>query len=317
MQGKSFITIWGLLVSVALLWSLPSAGDAGGPKTREVTCNPEKTIGDELRKLDPGDTLLVSGVCGENVVVLEEIHRITLDGQGTATINGPDATRASVQVRGRGITVKNFTITGGQDGIHVTRGGTALIESNIIQFTGGHGVLVNQDSSARIINNTIENNPGFGILVNDNSSARVGVLTGDDTVASPNTVQNNGEGGISVTRSSNARIVGNAISNNTASGVAVNRGSHADIASNTINNNTGQGIFVTRNSGVNLGDDAGTGIFDSPNSTTVNNGSFGIVCRINSYADGRRGSLNGNSGAFSFDTTVGTPNGGCVNSTNP
>ncbi|MBI2985301.1 MAG: right-handed parallel beta-helix repeat-containing protein, partial [Deltaproteobacteria bacterium] len=307
MQGKSFIAISGLLVSVALLWSLPSAGDAGEPKTREVTCSSKKTIGEELRKLDPGDTLLVSGVCSENVVIPEEIHRITLDGQGTATINGPDATRAAINVRGRVITIRGFTITGGENGVMVDDGGAALIDGNSIQSTGSNGVLVNRHSSARIIDNTIQNNPGAGILVTEGSSARIGFLSGSDTVASPNIIQSNGGSGVNVTRSSQTRIVGNTISNNTDNGVLVNRGSHADIASNAINGNAGDGVLVIRNSGVNLGEDAGTGIFDSPNITTVNNGGFGIRCRINSYADGRRGSLNGNAGATSFDTTVGTP----------
>ena len=309
MQGKGLMAISGV-VFVMSLWFLPSAGDAGEPKTRKVTCSPEKTIGDELRKLDPGDTLLVSGICNENVLIPEEIHNITLDGQGAATINGPDATRSTVNNRGNGITIREFIITGGDTGILVSRGGTALIDGNTIQNVGNHGINVNQRSSARIINNTIENNPGNGILVNENSSVRVGFLSPDDVAASPNIIQNNGENGISVTRSANARIVGNTISNNNDNGVLVNRGSHADISSNTLDDNAGSGVFVTRNSGVNLGSDAGAGIVDAPNSTTVNNDVNGIRCRINSYADGRLGSLNGNAGATSFDAS-------CVNSLNP
>jgi len=316
MQGKSLTAIWGA-VFVVLLWLQPSVGDADGPKIREVTCSPEKTIGDELRKLDPGDTLLVSGACNEHVMIEEQVHNITLDGQGAATINGPDATRSTVNIRGNGIAIRGFIISGGDTGILVTRGGTALIDGNTIQNVGNHGINVNQRSSARIINNTIQNNPGDGILVNENSSVRIGFLSTDDAVASPNTIQGNVEDGISVTRSANARIVGNTISNNGGNGVLVNRGSHADISSNTLDGNAGSGIFVTRNSGANLGSDAGAGIFDAPNSTTVNNGVNGVRCRINSYADGRLGSLNGNAGASSFDTTVGTPNGGCINSLNP
>ena len=40
------------------------------------------------RQVKPGDTLLVSGTCNENIDLGEEVHGITLDGQGTATING-------------------------------------------------------------------------------------------------------------------------------------------------------------------------------------------------------------------------------------
>lgn len=131
-----------------------------------------------------------------------------------------------------------------------------------------------------------------------------------DTEALPNIIQNNGENGIVVTRSSNARIVGNTISGNGGHGVLVNRVSHGDVSSNTIDSNVGDGVFVLRNSGVNLGEDTGSGIFDSPNITNVNNGGFGIRCVINSYGDGRVGTLNGASGAVSF-----VPN--CVNATSP
>ena len=64
---------------------------------------------------------------------------------------------------------------------------------------------------------------------------------------------------------------------------------------------------MSRNSGVNLGEDTGTGIF-APNTTSVNNAGFGLRCAINSYADGRIGSVKGNSGAASFAAN-------CVNAT--
>ena len=248
--------------------------------------------------------------CNENVVVREEKSRITLDGQGTATINGPIATDHTITVRGSGITIKGFTITGGRNGVQVVRGGEALIDGNTIQNTGNNGVIVSQHSSARIINNTIQNNPGNGINVGENSSARIGILTTQDTVASPNTIQNNTDRGIIVNRSSSARIVGNIISNNTDDGIAVGRASHADISSNTINSNGGDGIFLNINSGVNLGSDTGDGIFDVPNSTTENNTGFGIRCVTGGAADGRQGTLNGTSGAASFA-------GNCINSLIP
>lgn len=296
----------GLLVSFLFLF-LPSLGRAQTP----VSCGALGALQAAIDAAVAGDTLLVSGTCNENVIISEEKARITLDGQGTATISGPDATTATVQVRGRGITVKGLTITGGRHGVQVVRGGTVLIDSNIIQGTGGNGVFVIQASSARIINNTIQNNTsGDGIQVVENSSARIGILAGSDVTASPNTIQGNGGRGITVTRSANARIVGNTIANNTLEGIRVRRDSQADISNNTINGNASGGITVESNSGVNLGNDTGTGIFDLPNSTTVNNTGFGIRCFINSYADGRLGSLNGTSGATSFS-------GDCINSLIP
>ena len=257
--------------------------------------------------MPPGDTLFVSGACSESVLIPEQVVNITLDGQGTATINGPDASISTILVRGNGITIRNFaSITGGETGIIVTRGGTATIDRNVIQNTGNNGIIVSLSSSARIINNTIQGNPANGILISEGSSARIGF----DTEASPNVIQKNGENGIIVTGTSNARIVGNTISGNTENGILVNRVSHGDVSSNTIDSNGGDGVLVLRNSGVNLGEDTGSGILDSPNTTNVNNAGFGIRCVINSYGDGRIGTLNGASGAVSFAAN-------CVNATIP
>ena len=282
-----------------------------GAASFQLVCGQQQTISDALRRLGPGDTLFVSGACSENVQIPEQVVNITLDGQGTATINGPDASSTTILVRGNGITIRNFaSITGGETGITVTRGGAALIDSNVIQSTGGNGISVVQSSSARIINNTIQGNPQTGIVISESSSARIGFSMADDTEASPNVIQNNKENGIVVTRSSSGRIVGNTISGNTENGVIVTRVSHGAVSSNTIDNNGSDGVLVSRNSGVDLGEDTGSGIFDAPNTTKVNNGGFGIRCVINSYGDGRIGTLNGTSGAVSFAAN-------CINSTSP
>jgi parallel beta-helix repeat protein len=303
-KQKIELLLFGMLGSLLMVAT-------SGAATFQLVCGHQRTISDAVRRLRPGDILSVSGACNENVLIPEQVVNITLDGQGTATINGPDASSSTITVRGNEITIRNFaSITGGGNGITVTRGGTALIDSNVIQNTGNTGVVVTQSSSARIINNTIQGNPASGIVINESSSARIGFNMTDDTEASPNVIQNNGENGIVVTGSSNARIVGNTISGNRDNGVIVNRVSHGDVSSNTIDSNGGDGVFVFRNSGVNLGEDTGSGIFDSSNTTNVNNGGFGIRCAINSYGDGRIGTLNGAGGAVSF-----APN--CINATIP
>ena len=298
------------LVLFATLGSFLMVGTSGAA-TSQFVCGQQGTLSDALRRLQPGDTLFVSGACSENVQIPEQVLNITLDGQGTATINGPDASSSTITVRGDGITIRNFaSIAGGETGITVTRGGTALIDSNVIERTGGNGISVVQSSSARIINNTIQGNPQTGIVISESSSARIGFSMADDTEASPNVIQNNKENGIVVTRSSSGRIVGNTISGNTENGIIVTRVSHGAVSSNTIDGNGGDGVLVSRNSGVDLGEDIGSGIFDAPNTTKVNNGGFGIRCVINSYGDGRIGTLNGTSGAVSFAAN-------CINSTSP
>ncbi len=274
---KNMRAIWGILfLLLSLLWLLPSRAEA--VCTVSIGATPYPTIQGAVNVAGAFSTISVTGTCNENVVIPNEKERITLDGGGTAVISGLVNTSDAILVRGKGITIKNFaSITGGRFGILVLSRGTAII-----------------------LNNVIENNNSDGISIGDNSSARIGFQSGNDTAAQPNTIQNNGGRGVTISRSSNARIVGNNILNNTGDGIGVFRVSHADISDNLINGNGGDGISVGQNSGVNLGTDTGTTIFDLPNDTTSNNGGFGVRAFINSSVDGRIGTLNGATGQASI-----------------
>lgn len=286
-----------LFVLLGLLWPLTSAGEAA---TVKLTCSAKETIGNALKKLKPGDTLLVSGTCNENVEILEETARVVLDGQGKATINGPDKGKPTVEVRGRGITIEGFTVTGGENGIVVRDGGQAVIDGNTVQGTARNGIVVQRTSFSRIVNNTIQNTR-VGIVIAGASFGWVGFLADSHKTASPNIIQNNGQGGIFVGGSSAARVVGNTIRNNKQAGIVVTWVSQADISNNRIDGNDGNGIVVNHNSFVRLVSTPGTEIFQLPNSTESNNGGVGITCASNSSVDGRLGSLNGSKGAKDID----------------
>jgi len=240
-------------------------------KTIKVDCDKGKTIQKKVDKAKPGDVIEVSGTCNERVSIGEQLHNITIDGGGTATIISTDPTRSTILVRGTGIIIKGFTITGGSNGIILVRGGMA-----------------------RIVFNTIENNFSRGISLQEGSSARIGFLLARDTVASPNNIINNARDGIRVQIGSSARIVGNNISNNGDDGIEVSRGSYAIISDNDIDGNGDEGIEVNRMSGVNLGSDSGDGIFQKPNRSDVTpNGDFGFTGFLRCLVDGRLGTLNG------------------------
>ncbi len=283
------------------------------PRVFTVNCDAQPNkLQKALRKANPGDTILVSGTCQENVVIPAESHRITLDGQGTATITGPDVMNGTVEIRGTSIVFKGFTVTGGLNGIDVSNSGSVTIDGNVIQNTGRDGIHLSRASSAIIVNNTIQNNAENGIHVSESSAARIGFRTSSPiTNAEPNVIQNNAARGIRVTRSSSGRIYGNTISNNGNSGIDVRRAAYADISSNQIDGNSGDGITVVQNSAVVLGADVTEDpVSDNPNSTTVPNGSAGLRCGINSSIDGRRGTLTGAAGPVNSDST-------CTNSTIP
>jgi len=305
MQERKMSKLSILAVSVGYLWLFGGIAEAADIN---VDCS-TTTISDALSNANSGDTLLVSGTCNETVRV--RTSRLTLDGQGIATIDGGSSTSATVSITRRGVTIIGFTITGGGNGISVSSAATVVIDNNIIDSTGNHGISVSRGSSVRIVDNMIQNNQNSGIFINENSTARIGLFSTSDAAPSPNTIQNNGADGIQGTRSSNLRIVGNTIQNNGDDGVDIRKASHADIASNTIDGNGDEGIEVSENSGVNLGDNPDDP-FDEPNETSVNNVnvSAGIKCRTGGYANGSLGTLNGGvDGATNFSNS-------CIDSLN-
>jgi parallel beta-helix repeat protein len=254
--------------------------------------------------------VLVSGTCSENIAIPSEVVRITLDGRGKAAIQAPGTTADAIFIRGKDITIKGFTLTGGRDGIHLSgaaAGASAIIDGNTIQRTGRYGIHMDGGSVARIVNNRIENIPNVGIDITENSHARIGFLLPSRPEPAPNTIRSNGSHGIAVSRASSAWIVNNIISDNKGSGVFVNRNSQADVVGNTINRNDGDGITASHNSGVNLRSE-GTPLRQGPNQTDpiAKNAGFGIKCSIGSYADGPLGTLTGTQGATEFDNS-------CVN----
>ena len=285
-----------------LVFVLASATASAQPTTRLVDCDAGERIQTAIDAARTGDTILVRGVCVESIRINDEVARLTLDGQGLATIRGTNPTANAVLLAGRNITVRRFTIVGGRNGIALLRGGTALIEKNTIQESGDNGVNVAQHSYARIVGNTIRLHPSAGIRVIESSFARIGFLDLDNSAPAGNVITGNGEaGGVLIQRSAGASLVGNTLSENRGPGVSVDAGSHGDLAGNLIDDNGSDGVAVSHNSFVQLGD--GPGILSAANDTNVPNAGAGLSCSANSSADGQIGTLVGAGGARKFDSS--------------
>jgi len=292
----------GMVTFIVLLFLGLTTAPKISATTVNVDCNKGGAVGPVLSRLKPGDVVLVRGTCQENILIQSELQRITLDGQRKATIKAADARRPAIQVLGREVTIKGFTVTGGSFGIAINRGATAVIDNNTIEHAAVAGVEVSHNSFARVINNIVQNNEGNGILVLGSSSVHIGVWYTDDKVPRPNNIQNNGVDGIQVLRSSTARIIGNTLNGNRRNGLTVQQASHADVAGNVFNENGQHGILVMGNSGVNLADSA-MRLFERPNTTTAPNGVFGIRCEVGAYVEGALGTLNARSGVKDISDT--------------
>jgi len=110
------------------------------PHSVTVDCDAGGAINRALTNLKPGDVALVHGTCLENVVIQSEVQRITIDGQGAATVKPPDGRQPAIQVVGREITIRGLTTSGGFSGIAINRGGTAIIDRNTIENASEMGL---------------------------------------------------------------------------------------------------------------------------------------------------------------------------------
>jgi len=289
----------------ALLAGLCFSALSANAATVSVDCDAGNTITAALGNVKPGDTVLVSGTCREQVSVASEITRITLDGQKKTTIRHPGKPAASphaVYIRGNDITIKGFTVTGGLDGIHLSGPASSVIDGNVVVKNSGRGIHIDKGSIARILNTTVQESGAIGIDITGASYAYIGVYIPRVPALSPNTILNNGGPGINIERSSGAWIVGNTISNNKESGIFVHRNSHADVIANVINANGGDGITASYNAGVNLRSEPRR---DGPNQTAQENGGAGIRCTVGGFVDGPLGTLAGKQGAKAIES-------GCV-----
>ena len=269
--------------------------------TIAVDCDAGNTIASVYATVKPGDTVLVSGTCKEQVSIPPEVTRVTFDGQKKTTIVHPGGQQASPHAfynRGKEIVIKGFTVTGGQDGIHLSGPASAVIDGNVVIKNSGRGIHIDKGSVARILNTTVEQSGSIGIDVTGASYAYIGLFIPRVPALAPNTIRNNGGPGINIERTSGAWIVGNTISGNKESGIAVHRNAQADVIANTINGNGGDAITISFNGGVNFDSEPRK---DGPNQTTQSNGGVGIRCTVGGYVDGPVGSLAGSQGAKDFD----------------
>ncbi|MBI1732254.1 MAG: right-handed parallel beta-helix repeat-containing protein [Gammaproteobacteria bacterium] len=268
-----------------------AGGVVFGPGVLGATVNANcasESLQSVINAAGDGDTILLSGTCNENVEVGKTL---TLDGQNGATITATSG--VVVNLTASGTTLKRLTVTGGDDAISVSPLGSHRIQDSVVEDAGGVGIFVH-GGHVVILSSTIRNNGEAGIEVGEHSFASI----------VGNTIRDNDDG-VVVIDSSGADMEGNSIRNNAQNGVYVANVSFASLNQNAIDANGKSGVLVTGNSGVELGHQG-----DDPNTTTTNNGGYGINCKLNSSVTGTRGTLNGDKGPrYSVS--------GCIDKTKP
>ena len=274
-----------------------ASGASGGGATHTVDCNAGEIIQGKVDAAQPGDTILISGTCNEAVVVNKD--DVTLDGGGSAVIDGAGIDRWAIDVTGRQkVTIKGLTVQNGHaTGIAITESSGVWMQDVTVRNTrrhkdydnDGHGLFIGHASSI-VLTGTIvaDNNAGNGIIVFQNSSALAGGnFTPRESPFPRASVQanGNGENGIFVGGSSSFAAFSNFgdnttvhAKNNTFSGISAQQSSSVMIGSGAdieATNNGFRGLDVGGASAAQFWGNAAesktaSGLFD-------NNGESGIA----------------------------------------
>ena len=242
-----------------------ASGASGGGATHTVDCNAGETIQGKVDAAQPGDTILISGTCNEAVVVNKD--DVTLDGGGSAVIDGAGIDRWAIDVTGRQkVTLKGLTVQNGYvAGIEITESSGVWMQDVTVRNTrrgkygsDGTGIFVGHASSVVLTGAIVaDGNAGNGIMVWQSGNAlALGNFTPREVTYPRASIQANGNGehGIFVAGSSSFAAFSNFGDNttihaktNTYSGISVQVSSSMIVAGGTdleATNNKGNGLEV-------------------------------------------------------------------------
>ena len=261
------------------------------------TVTPGQTIQSKVDEAGPGDTIMITGTCSEAVVVNKD--DITLDGGGSAVIDGAGLDRWAVDVTGRQkVTLERLTVQNGHEiGIMIAESSGVWMQDVTVRNTrrhkdydgGGFGIFIGHSSSV-VLTGTIvaDGNAGNGIMVWQSSSAlAIGNFTPRGSPFPRASVQTNGNGenGIFVAASSSFTAFSNFgdnttvhAKNNTHSGISVQQSSSVIVGGGVdieATNNQGSGLEVGGASSAQFwgwaaGSRTSSGLFDSNGGAGIN-----------------------------------------------
>ena len=186
MRVKAFVAV-GLMGLVLLAAGVRPAVDAvaGAHIDKEAQkifadCSRGQPLGQALRSARAGDTIVVTGTCSEKVTIT--VDRLTLDGQGTAIIDGhatachleSEAVEGLVEIDAAqgvvltGLTVQNSPV----DGIFLRNSAAAIIRDTTVQHNCDDGIHLAQ-SVATVENAIFQENKENGMNVFNTSAVSV------------------------------------------------------------------------------------------------------------------------------------------------
>lgn len=213
-----------------------------------------------------GDTVYVStGIYYEKVNLTKSINLIGEDKEKTVICNPG----IIVYVSTAEVTIKNFTITGGEVGIYLHNATNTNILNCKLSYTTKHGIYFRRSSNNTIVYTEIFSNAEDGIRLDYSSSYNT---------ISDSSISENGLDGISIFQTSNHNIISDTnISSNGVYGIFIaTYSSYNTILNSNISKNQ-HGIYLSNsshnfitNSTISSSDYVGVGFHLSSNNCVVN-----------------------------------------------
>jgi len=171
--------------AAAMAFVAASPGGDAASNMRVVNCDRGQNIAEVLARAEPGDTIRVTGTCFERVSI--KTDRITLDGQGAATLDGGGGPPAEfdgvVTIDGAsGVTIQGFTVQNGPgEGILGTHGAAFSVHNTTVQDNGSTGVVVAEGSTAELTDCSIlRNDAGIDVFTQSSAVLKGSIRTNDN-----------------------------------------------------------------------------------------------------------------------------------------
>lgn len=225
-----------VLAATPALAQSPSVPPAGSVDS--VDCAAGELLGDALAQATPGTTIQVSGTCQEALTVVAD--GVTLDGGGSAELDGGDADLALLVDGARRLTIRGLTIRGG---VLVVNGATMFVEQSTVTGAPSHGVEI-LGSTAEFTDFTSTGNERVGIIGSRSSTVTVTDVELTDNLS-----------GLVIYSNATGRLYGSVdTSRNATQGFTIGMGASvfaigADIVSNE---NGQQGFYLNQNGNLQL-----------------------------------------------------------------
>jgi parallel beta-helix repeat protein len=198
--------------------------------------HPYNTIQKGVNAASVGESVQVaSGTYYENVVINKSL---TLKGadRGTTIINGSKLSKTVVEITADNVSISEFTIRNGGDGIHLYMCNGITVSDNTITLNDFDGIAIEDSNDNFVSGNTVTNNTFWG----------VSLTSSDNNTISDNTITSHRQWfGISLENSQNVTISENILANN-GGGVELVTSSGCIINDNILlNNSVGVELWVS------------------------------------------------------------------------